>query len=347
MSHTAANRRGYPVRTPKDSVQCWTHRLWSLALAPSTRKSYASGLRVYQQFLHFLRDRRPLSMCFNESNILNFISYCFRFLHLRAGSIRSYLAAIRYFCLSSHLKDPLRSSNGTPKFSVRTLMKATEKFQKRARCSRLPITNLLLLRILSCLDGTYFGAYWDALLRASLCCAFYGFLRLGEFTSDHFSARRNLTYSDLKLSANRAILFLKRSKTDRTNMGVHIPYYKTHHQLCPVQQLHRYIKLRLRIFNPMNDHRTPLFLMPNGNALNRREFVKRVRDILSHLGYDASRYTGHSLRIGAASSAAKAGVPIYLIKILGRWSSEAYRRYITVSPSTFSKAFVLMTRTSS
>ena len=327
-------------------MQQWTNRLWLLALAPSTRKAYASGLRVYQQFLHFKGDRRPLLLCFHETNVLNFNSYCFRFLNLRAGSIRSYLAAIRYFCLASHLNDPLRYSNGTPKFSIRTLLKATEKFQKRARCSRLPITNILLIKILTLLDGNHFGVYWDALLRASLCCAFYGFLRLGEFTSDHFSAYRSLTYSDLTLSVDRAILFLKRSKTDRTNVGVSIPLYKTGHKLCPVKQLHRYIKLRLKLFYPTHPCQTPLFLMPNGQALNRREFVKRLRDVLSHMGYEASRFTGHSLRMGAASTAARAGVPVYLIKILGRWSSEAYRRYITVSPSTLSKAFSLMTHTS-
>ena len=42
------------------------------------------------------------------------------------------------------------------------------------------------------------------------------------------------------------------------------------------------------------------------------------------------RYTGHSFRRGAASSAAAAGYSDYEIQLLGRWRSDAYRLYIDV-----------------
>ena len=40
------------------------------------------------------------------------------------------------------------------------------------------------------------------------------------------------------------------------------------------------------------------------------------------------------LRIGGASAAASAGVPDSTIQILGRWSSDAYRRYLRISDET-------------
>ena len=49
---------------------------------------------------------------------------------------------------------------------------------------------------------------------------------------------------------------------------------------------------------------------------------------LRSAGLDMNHFSGHSLRIGAATSAAAAGVPDHLIKILGRWQSEAYQLYI-------------------
>ena len=50
--------------------------------------------------------------------------------------------------------------------------------------------------------------------------------------------------------------------------------------------------------------------------------------------------SSHSLRIGAASTAAAAGCPKYLIKSLGRWSSDCFRRYIRVPDQTFADVSV-------
>jgi hypothetical protein len=39
-------------------------------------------------------------------------------------------------------------------------------------------------------------------------------------------------------------------------------------------------------------------------------------------------YSGHSFQIGAATTAGSVHVEDHLIKILGRWSSDAYCKYI-------------------
>ncbi|CAF1047986.1 unnamed protein product [Didymodactylos carnosus] len=70
--------------------------------------------------------------------------------------------------------------------------------------------------------------------------------------------------------------------------------------------------------------------------------AKRLRTLLTSLSYTATHYLGH-FGIGAATSAAKAGVSIYLIKILGRCSSQAYRRYIRSSTSCIIRALTTMT----
>jgi hypothetical protein len=45
-------------------------------------------------------------------------------------------------------------------------------------------------------------------------------------------------------------------------------------------------------------------------------------------GLDETLYASHSFRIGAATAAGSAGLPTWLIKTLGRWSSDCYERYI-------------------
>ena len=51
-------------------------------------------------------------------------------------------------------------------------------------------------------------------------------------------------------------------------------------------------------------------------------------------GVNAEGYTGHSFRIGAATAAARAGVPTHLIKAMGRCSSDAFMVYLRLSPET-------------
>ncbi len=48
----------------------------------------------------------------------------------------------------------------------------------------------------------------------------------------------------------------------------------------------------------------------------------------------AALYAAHSLRRGGATHAARTGVPIRLIKLMGRWKSDAVREYLYASPES-------------
>lgn len=58
--------------------------------------------------------------------------------------------------------------------------------------------------------------------------------------------------------------------------------------------------------------------------------MKRLREALTAAGFDASQYSGHSFRIGTATTAAAVGIEDSLIKTLGRWESSAYQLYVKV-----------------
>ena len=47
--------------------------------------------------------------------------------------------------------------------------------------------------------------------------------------------------------------------------------------------------------------------------------------LLGRLGLNSSHYAEHSFQIGAATSAAVVGLPSWLIKTLGRWTSDCLR----------------------
>ena len=66
-----------------------------------------------------------------------------------------------------------------------------------------------------------------------------------------------------------------------------------------------------------------------GNVcLFRLTIICLLRDAARHARPPYHSLKGHSFRIGAASPAAAAGLPDWLIKVLGRWSSDCYQLYI-------------------
>ena len=56
-----------------------------------------------------------------------------------------------------------------------------------------------------------------------------------------------------------------------------------------------------------------------------------LRVLFQACGLDTNRFKGHSFRIGAASEAARLGYSDAQIRLMGRWWSDAVRRYIRLS----------------
>ena len=75
----------------------------------------------------------------------------------------------------------------------------------------------------------------------------------------------------------------------------------------------------------------------NGPPLTRSLVTDRLRAILLSAGLPGD-FSSHSFRIGAATSAASAGVPDRLIQVLDWWKSNAYKQYIRTPPDLITPA---------
>ena len=162
----------------------------------------------------------------------------------------------------------------------------------------------------------------------TLCAYFFGFLQCGEFTvgcsSDQFDPDIHLCLSDVSVDSHshpRAILAqIKASKTDPYRKGFTLRLCATAGDICPVQTVIQYLHLR-------GGQSGPLFMEQNGKPLTRTTYATLLQANTARAGI-LGNYSSHSLRIGAATTAAQAGVPDHLIKNLGRGQSDAYQIYI-------------------
>ena len=151
---------------------------------------------------------------------------------------------------------------------------------------------------------------------------FFGFLRAGEFTvrtDSSFDPEAHLCYSE----DNSSIPTIKQSKTDPFRKGVNLFLGRTLVDLCPVESLLNYLVVR-------SSKDGPLFIFKDGRPLTRQRLVTALREVLQVAGVDQSKYSGHSFRIGAATTAAARGMEDSVIKTLGRWNSVAYLQYVKI-----------------
>ena len=92
----------------------------------------------------------------------------------------------------------------------------------------------------------------------------------------------------------------------------------------------------------INDTDTPLLPDPQGRTVSKHLFVQALRMAPQQAGIETQRpdadgkmidrFSGHSMRVSGALMLASAGTPIYLIQLLGRWSSSAVERYVQHAP---------------
>ena len=93
-------------------------------------------------------------------------------------------------------------------------------------------------------------------------------------------------------------VFLRKSKTE-TGEGTYLYLGKTGHTLCPVSAMLAYLEIRSPIPGP-------LFLLQDGIPLSRTHFTYHLRQAVQQAGLCPDNFSGHSFRIGAASTAANA-----------------------------------------
>ena len=290
------------------------------SIADSTRRNYVSGVRNYILFCEQF-DLIPFPLY--QNNVILFATDLST--SVSVSSINVQLSAIKFmdqkYGYNSNFADFKRL------YLLIRGIKRTQALRFRKK-KRLPITPVMLLDMKSRLFSSSRRFGDKKMIWAAMMSAFFGFLRVSEYTSGSakmYDEHTTLCIQDITFPSNDSCnVQLKASKTDPFRVGVQIRMDRNDSQLCPIHALQQFLAT----------HPTqagPLFTFENGSFLTRQSFSKILKSLLP----EKLCVSSHSFRIGAATTAAAAGFPKWLIKSLGRWSSDCFRDYIRIPNSTF------------
>ena len=195
-----------------------------------------------------------------------------------------------------------------------------------------PITPQLLLRmskVVNYRDRIEIIAWTATLL------GFYMFLRKSNLVPDamdKFQPLHQFRRSDINLLGLELAMMceIRWTKTLQDWQKVlRFPVLPTDNKaICPVFWTHLMIQQ-----NPGQSHE-PLFLIqtPGGVlCLSANQLIYRIRKWLKLIGEHELSYSLHSLRRGGATFAYQSNLEAEMIKLLGGWASDCYKRYIDVS----------------
>lgn len=270
--------------------------------ATNTLRAYKSD---YNDFVKFCREFNFSSMPANPKAVSLYLTNLSKI--SKYSTIKRRLAAIKVFHnLSGNyidLKHPIINEN------LISIKRKIGSFQ----IAKKPLTIKELKKVITEVDMDKKNKSKDFVRnRALILIGFAGAFRRSELVS--------ILIEDVDFVDEGVKILVKKSKTDQSGEGMikAIPYF-SNKDFCPVVSLKKWIEY-LKIEKPSEKL---VFSMSDKNVtLIIKKFTQKA-------GLDFTKYAGHSLRSGFATSVAEAGAEErQIMTMTGHKSNQMVRRYI-------------------
>ena len=301
-----------------------TRFLITHSISASTRQQYWSIFQTYKLFVVSIFPGDPF-LPFMLLHLLEFISFKYKS-GWGFSTIRSAISALGF--IQKYLGFQDLCSN----FLVQKALLGVRKLRP-SKDMRDPISFSMLNKMLNSVHIIFDDIYTVCLIKSMFILAFRAFLRISEMTFDSklSSASHCLKLSDVKIIVNKHIIEVTfrsfKHKSDNKPFSLLIKGDTSPN--CPVRLLAEYLRLRKYC-------QGPLFLMKDGTPVVRKYFNKKLAHLLSFRGFDKlnMHIRSHSFRIGAATFAIENGYSYEQVQVMGRWNSQAFKRYIRINSFT-------------
>ena len=194
-----------------------------------------------------------------------------------------------------------------------------------------PITPEILLRMGRMVD---YRDPIDKVAWVGTLLGFYMFLRRSNLVPeamDKFDNKYQFTWADVSITTlDTAVMFeIRWSKTIQYRQKIlRLPVLPAKNKaICPVFWGYQLLQMPGKPQEPL----LSLNYRNQKVSLSANQLLYRLRKWLRLLGLDDLKFSLHLLRRGGATFAYESNIEGDMIKLLGDWSSEAYKRYIDVS----------------
>ena len=248
-------------------------------------------------------------------------------IHSSLDSVNNYLSGIRTCTALLGFDTPDTNDRQMKMFST-GLKRAMPHSIKQAE----PMTPEILVklsRVVNYSDQVEVVAWTGVLL------GFYMFLRKSNLvpdTMDSFDINQQLCRADINLlGLEKAMMIeIRWSKTIQFKQKIlRVPVLPVKNKaICPVFWVH------YMIHKIPAAPQLPALSISTGKknlALSANQMIYRLRKWLLLIGQDATIYSLHSLRRRGATFAYQSNMEGEMIKLLGDWASDTYKRYVDIS----------------
>lgn len=291
------------------------------AYANSTKKTYRAHLRAYLRFCTFYG---YVPVPASQDTLLSYVAFLAR--TLQPSTINGYLNIVRILHIDANLCNPLENN-----YELLCVKRGIARTIGQAPNPKLGVTPELLMKLFDFLDleSSFDRAFWFAMLVGFFC-----FLRKASLVpispkspGDRCLILSDLSYDSVKSALSVSVRVTKTIQFAERTLSIPLVPAPDNPALCPITAWKLW-----RTCAP-NSPTLPLFSFMTGNTvkwITHSTLVGRFRELLAAGGFDASRYSGHSLRRGGAEFSARIGLSHLVIQLRGDWKSQAYLRYVSL-----------------
>ena len=296
-----------------------------LAVKESTKKGYITHITAYIEFCD--RFGLPQLPCDNLQ-LCRFAQYLVKYRNMKSSdSIGNYVSGIRtsMAIMGLPVPDPLEKQMQLFNQGLKNLLPQGTRQMK-------PITPEMLLKIYNVVDFTNLT---DMVAWVATLIGFTLFLRRSNLVPeamDRFDSEKQFCRKDFNVIDPLSVMMaeIKWSKTIQFKEKIlRLPILPAGNKsICPVLWMH-YMCEQI----PGSPEDPAFMIIQKGEklALSANQLVARLKKWLTLIGEDPEGYALHSLRRGGATFAHQCNIQGEMIKLLGDWASDAWRRYCDIS----------------